>query len=70
MPNCRHLLSTKSDGDPQSVQLNLSGFASLTPEQGESVKREDSNSSAETAGDVCHTRFSVLKIHQELLLII
>lgn len=69
MPSCRHLFSTKSDGDPQSVQLNLSGFASLTQEQGESVKREDSNS-LETAGDVCHTRFSVLKIHQELLLII
>lgn len=69
-PTVAILFSTKSDRDPESVQLNLSGFASLTPEQGESVKREDSSSLAETAGDVCHTRFSVLKIHQELLLII
>lgn len=63
--------STKSDRDPQSVQLNLSGFVSLTPEQGGSVKHEDSNSLAETktAGDICHTRVFVLKIHQELLLI-
>lgn len=47
--SCHRKNSTKSDRDPESVQLNLSGFASLTPEQGESVKREDSSSLAETA---------------------
>lgn len=35
------------------------------------MRHEDSNSLAETktAGDICHTRVFVLKIHQELLLI-
>lgn len=46
--SCHRKNSTKSARDAQSLQLHSSGFASLTPEQGESLKCEDTNSSAET----------------------
>lgn len=70
-----HLCSTKSEKEPQSVQLNPGGIAStkMLPEQEASPKPDVSNASPETranchtAGKVFHVNFTVLRISQELM---